>query len=186
LPSGNPKSKVTLQSTPSTFKADQDLSFELVGMADTWAIPKVLPVKRPNTASGFTGLEQSLKQMGLEKLLFLLWNIQSDSYVKGFVPNAPAQSLFEEVRGDRNKLEDIEFIGQAFQCRTEGQKFLLQRSRLSDRYFHGAKNQSHGWRLNQCNNTKLFVVLQFLIPILHPKKPTFCPMSLANTVIKVR
>ena len=139
-------------------------------------------MKRPESLSEFIDLEASLESMGLEKLLFLPWNIQSVSYVQDFMVNTEPQSLFE-LRGDRRKLEDIDFIGQAFQCPTDGMKGMLQRNDLHESYFDGQKNLSHGWRLKQCNDARLAAVLNFLLPILHPKKPTFIPISLANTVI---
>jgi hypothetical protein len=37
--------------------------------------------------------------------------------------------------------------------------------------------------VKQCNVPELQRLLEFLVPIIHPKKPTFVPVSLANTVI---
>src|SRR5450759_5045345 len=58
-----------------------------------------------------------------------------------------------------------------------------QRHPLCVSYFNGPIDPSHGWKLSTCNDETFGNILRFLNPIFCPRKPSYCTMSLANTIL---
>jgi hypothetical protein len=150
-------------------------------MSISWPVPRALIVKRPTQMDQYRQLENSLLEMGLRHLLQIPWNILHESYVKDFGTDAPALDVFLKYRG-RPEEWTTAFIGRAFKCPDSGQISRSQRAKEADMYFDGT-NSSHGWNVKQCNVPELKRLFEFLVPIIHPKKPTFLPVSMANTVV---
>jgi hypothetical protein len=71
---------------------------------------------------------------------------------------------------------DLEFVGDSFQLHVEGHGFLSQKDPLSERYFAQDRVVSHGYKISQCKDLELMMLFHFLIPILHPKKPSYIPV----------
>ena len=42
----------------------------------------------------------------------------------------------------------------------------------------------HGWKVNQCKDTEMKMHFRFLLPIMHPKAPSYVPLRIGNTIIK--
>jgi hypothetical protein len=54
---------------------------------------------------------------------------------------------------------------------------------LSESYFVQDRIVSHGYKISQCKDSELMMLFRFLIPIFHPRKPTYIPVKWANTII---
>jgi hypothetical protein len=99
--------------------------------------------------------------MKLQHLLLIPWDIQ-----------APIDLDFFNTR-----------VPPRFFATMEGHGFLSQKDPLSESYFVHKKVVSHGYKISQCNDHELMMLFHFLIPIFHPRKPTYILVKWANTII---
>lgn len=150
---------------------------------DTLAIPKAVAARIPQAPDSYATLQTSLQQLGLEHLLAIPWNVELDSYLQDFVKESMIAPEFRQTIRARPSLWTVEQIAHAFRCPSEGEGLYSKKKDLSTPYFSGIRNLTNGWNLTQCTYPNLRVLLEFLVPILHPKKPTICPVALANTIV---
>jgi len=145
-------------------------------------VPQAVAVKRPTNPRELLTLRNSLKDLGLSRLYSITWNVTCDTYTRDF-HNLEQQPEYQGTIRGKPELWTTLVIGKAFNCPSEGEIHISQRNSFCASYFNGAKDQSHGWRIKTCNNEDLKSFLWFIVPILRPKKPTYCPGNLANLLI---
>lgn len=135
-------------------------------------IPHKVPVTWPQTANDLELLKVALDKVGLCELLAVPWNIKSTTLVEDFGATPIAEQFSGSIRGKTDSW-NVDLISRAFHCSREGETGVSQRHPIGDAYFSGSRD-SHGWKLHQCSNTELRILLKFVIPILHPTKATYC------------
>jgi hypothetical protein len=148
---------------------------------DLEAIPSSLSMQYPTTRELHSILRKILRRMKLEHLYLIPWDIQDGTYLD-FYNGRIDPRFFATVRGKPAEW-DLEFVGDSFQLPLEGHGFLSQKDPLSERYFSQDKVVSHGYKISQCKDPELMMLFHFLIPILHPRKPSYIPVKWANIVI---
>jgi hypothetical protein len=119
--------------------------------------------------------------MRQEHLYLIPWDIQDGTYLD-FYNGRVDPAFFATVKGKPAEW-DLEFVGDSFQLPLEGHGFLSQKDPLSERYFAHDRVVSHGYKISQCKDLELMMLFHFLIPILHPRKPSYILVKWANTVI---
>ncbi|CAK9879717.1 unnamed protein product [Sphagnum jensenii] len=119
--------------------------------------------------------------MRLEHLYLIPWDIQDGTYLDFY--NERIDPRFSATVRGKPAEWDLEFVGDSFQLPLEGHGFLSQKDPLSERYFAQDRVVSHGYKISQCKDPELMMLFHFLIPILHPRKPSYIPVKWANTVI---
>ncbi len=119
--------------------------------------------------------------MRLEHLYLIPWDIQDGTYLDFY--NGRIDPRFSAIMKGKPAEWDLEFVGDSFQLPLEGHGFLSQKDPLFERYFAQDRVVSHGYKISQCKDPELMILFHFLIPILHPRKPSYIPVKWANTVI---
>ncbi|CAK9274425.1 unnamed protein product [Sphagnum jensenii] len=119
--------------------------------------------------------------MRLEHLYLIPWDIQDGTYLDFY--NGRIDPRFSATMKGKPAEWDLEFVGDSFQLPLEGHGFLSQKDPLSERYFAQDRVVSHGYKISQCKDPELMMLFHFLIPILHPRKPSYIPVKWANTII---
>ena len=152
-------------------------------MAPTAAVPRPVEVRRPTSPGEIASVREALNVLGLGKLWSIPWDITTSIYLEDFAEGARVEdSAPNTVRGKPDTWT-VDFVGNAFKCPAFGVKNLSQRDTTGNSYFDGGKDPSHGWKISQCNDTTLRLLLRFMMPIFHPKKPTYCTSTMANTIV---
>jgi hypothetical protein len=66
----------------------------------------------------------------------------------------------------------------------QGEGLVSQRAEFVSKYSLGNHDVEHGWKVNQCKDTEMKMLFQFLLPIQHPRASSYVPLGLGNTIIK--
>lgn len=100
----------------------------------------------------------------------------------------------QEYEGEETRLEfegsvrakpqlwDLDFVADAFAIPGEGQGLKHSRSVGSEHLFAGAVDNRVGWAVSKCLDSNFRIILEFLVPIFHPKRPSMVPVHLASTL----
>jgi hypothetical protein len=126
-------------------------------------------------------LREILKSIKLQHLLLIPWNIHALTYLDFFNTRVPPR--FSTIVKGKPDEYDMEFVSASFELSMEGHGFFSQKDSLFENYFVQNMVVSHGYKISQCNDHELMMLFYFLIPIFHPRKPTYIPLKWANTII---
>src|SRR5450759_4595285 len=150
---------------------------------DEWPIPQLIQCKRPGTEARTIQLTESLARMQLLSLFTIPFDIRSVSYLQDFELEAPNLERFpHSVRG-RPKRWTLDNVADSFQIPSVGKIVVSRKVSYASKFFTGHRNPRHGWNISQCSSPALQAVLMFLMPIFHPRKPSYAPIGLLNTVV---
>jgi len=121
--------------------------------------------------------------MQLLSLFTIPFDIRSVSYLQDFELEAPNLERFpHSVRG-RPKRWTLDNVADSFQIPSVGKIVVSRKVSYASKFFTGHRNPRHGWNISQCSSPALQAVLMFLMPIFHPRKPSYAPIGLLNTVV---
>ena len=134
----------------------------------------------PKTPIARRELEEDLMRIGCVGLLNKPWNIKDEGLVRELVEGAPKQ-FDHTVRCKSEKWTALvwrEIYG--FKPETYGW------TSRTDKYIVGqfskSVNPKDGYTVNDCDDVLAKQVLEFLIPILYPEKPTRVTVTVRNTI----
>ena len=134
---------------------------------------KVLVPVIPKTPTARRELEEDLMRIGCGCLLNKPWNIKDKGIVRELVEGAPNQ------------------FNHTVRCKPEKWTALVWRETYrwasrTDKYIVGqfskSVNPKDGYATRHCDDIRAKQVLEFLIPILYPEKPTQVTVTVGNTV----
>ena len=134
----------------------------------------------PKTPIARRELEEDLTRIGCVGLLNKPWNIKDKGLVKELVEGAPNQ-FDHTVQCKSEKWTPLvwrEIYG--FKPETYGWASRIDKYIVGQ--FSKSVNPKDGYAVSDCDDFRAKQVLEFLIPILYPEKPTRVTVTVGNTI----
>ena len=125
-------------------------------------------------------LEEDLTRIGCIGLLSKPWSVKDERMVKELTAGAPNQ--YERTVRARPESWDAEKWREAYGFSIGGEEFASQTDKFIGGKFRNAANPKDGFAIADCEDSRAKRVLEFLIPILYPEKPTRVFVTVGNTV----
>ena len=133
-----------------------------------------------------TMLREDLIKLGCVGLLDRSWNLKNEEFDQQFV-------MIREQKAERSNIFDETVRDRPEECTAgvwrEVYNFLLGGSGMAnrtDRYVEGKfrheANPKDGFPVRECRDARECRLLAFLVPIVHPDKPTRVTCTLENTI----
>jgi hypothetical protein len=125
-------------------------------------------------------LEEDLTHIGCIGLIRRPWNVKSDEMIQELVGGVPNQYELT-VRG-RPVSWTEEVWAEVYGFGKSGVGLASRSDKQSTGKFHNPAHNKEGYAISDCRNDRHRRVLEFLIPILYPEKPTRVTVTVANTI----
>ena len=125
-------------------------------------------------------LEEDLTRIGCIGLLSKPWSVKDERMVRELTTGAPNQ--YEGTVRARPETWDAERWREAYGFSTGGEGFASRTDKFIGGKFRNAANPKDEFAIADCEDSKAKRVLEFLIPILYPEKPTRVTMTVGNTI----
>ena len=131
-------------------------------------------------------LKDDLHKLGCAGLLERPWNLKNEEFIQQFV-------MIREHKLERSNIFDTTIRDQPEESTTgvwrEVYDFQLRGGGMTNRTdqyiegkFRGEANPKDGFLVKECRNPKERRILEFLVPIVHPDKPTRVTRTIGNTI----
>ena len=134
----------------------------------------------PKTPIATRELEEDLTRIGCIGLLNTPWNIKDEGLVRELVEGAPNQ-FDHTVRCKPEKWTALVWR-ETYGFKSKGYGWASRTNKYIVGQFSKSVNPKDGYAVSDCDDFRAKQVLEFLIPILYPEKPTRVTMMVGNTV----
>ena len=115
-------------------------------------------------------LEEDLTRIGCIGLLNKSWTVKEEKMVRELIVEAPNQ--YEGTIRARPETWEAGRWREAYGFGTGGEGFASRTDKFIGGKFRNAANPKDGFAIADCKDSRAKRVLEFLIPILYPEKPT--------------
>ena len=128
-------------------------------------------------------LEEDLARIGCIGLLNKPWTVKDERMVRELILGAPNQ--YEGTVQARPETWDVGRWREAYGFSTRGEGFASRTDKFIGGKFWNAANPKDGFAIVDCKDSRAKRVLEFLIPILYPEKPTQVKVTVTvgNTIL---
>ena len=166
----------------SPFGARRETRFHLMMAShQNSSVTKEISPLLPKNPLERTELEEDLLRMGCLSLLNFYWGFRVDSTVQEL-----RQDPLPPPRGDSIRAcPDRWTMGrwqEVYDFPRQGAGWTSLKKEEYARGKFGTKDAKNGYALEDCTDPRAKRVFSFLVPILHPEKPTRLTITLANTL----
>ena len=125
-------------------------------------------------------LEEDLTKIGCIGLLNKPWTVKM---VRELIVGAPNQ--YEGTVRARPETSDAGRWREAYGFNAGGEGFASRTDKFIGGKFRNATNPKDGFAIADCEDSRSKRVLEFLIPIFYPEKPTRVTVTVGNTSLVV-
>ena len=125
-------------------------------------------------------LEEDLTRIGCIGLLSKPWTVTDEKMVRELIVGAPNQ--YEGTVRARPETWDAGRWREAYGLSAGGEGFAPRTDKFIGRKFRNAANPKDRFPIADCKDSRTKRVLEFLIPILYPEKPTRVTVTVGNTI----
>ena len=126
-------------------------------------------------------LKQDLAQMRCEGLLDRPWALKREQLVQELLlPERP--NMFDTTVRDRPQLWNADLWRETYQFPRGGSGLSNQMEGHHKRRFMHQVDPKDGYSMGDCRNDRQRRLLEFLVPIVHPNKPTQVMITIGNTI----
>ena len=125
-------------------------------------------------------LEEDLTRIRCIGLLSKPWLVKDEGMVRELTTGAPNQ--YEGTVQARPETWDAEKWREAYGFSAGGEGFASRTDKFIGGKFQNAANPKDGFAIVDCEDSRAKRVLEFLIPILYPEKPTRVTVMVGNTI----
>ena len=125
-------------------------------------------------------LEEDLTRIRCMGLLNKPWLVKDERMVRELTTGAPNQ--YEGTIRARPEAWDAKKWREAYGFCAGGEGFASQTDKYIGGKFRNAANPKDGFAIADCEDSRAKRVLEFLIPILYPEKPTRVMVTVGNTI----
>ena len=125
-------------------------------------------------------LEEDLTRIGCIGLMSKPWLVKDEKMVRELVTRAPNQ--FERTVSAHPKSWSTEKWRKAYEFDMGGERFASRMDKFIGEKFRNAANPKDGFAIGDCEDSKAKRILEFLISILYPEKPTRVTVIVGNTI----
>ena len=134
----------------------------------------------PKEPGGRAYLEEDLTKIRCIGLLNKPWTVKEEKMMRELIVGAPNQ--YEGTVRARPETWDARRWREAYGFRTGGEGFASRTDKFIGGKFRIAANPKDGFAIGDCEDSRAKRVLEFLIPILYPGKPTPVTVTVGNTI----
>ena len=157
----------------------------VIGRKDKGALNVQISLKAlvpvvPKTPTARRELKEDLERIGCVGLLNKSWNIKDEGLVRELVEGAPNQFDLI-VRGKPERWTALAWR-EAYGFKREGYGWASRTDKYIVGEFNKSVNPKDGYAFGDCEDFHAKQVLEFLIPIMYPEKPTWVTVTVGNTV----
>ena len=125
-------------------------------------------------------LEEDLTRIGCIGLLNKPWTVKEEKMVRELIVGAPNQ--YEGTIRAWPETWDAGRWREAYGFSAGGEGFASRTDKFIGGKFRNAANPKDGFAIANCEDSRAKRVLEFLIPILYPEKPTRVTVTVGNTI----
>ena len=125
-------------------------------------------------------LEEDLTRIGCIGLLNKPWTVKEEKMVRELIIGAPNQ--YEGTVRARPETWEAGRWREAYGFSAGGEGFASRTDKFIGGKFRNAANPKDGFAIADCEDSRAKRVLEFLIPILYPEKPTRVTVTVGNTI----
>ena len=125
-------------------------------------------------------LEEDLTRIRCIGLLSKPWAVKDERMVRELTKGAPNQ--YEGIVLARSETWGAERWREAYGFSIGGEGFASRTNKFIGGKFRNAANPKDGFAIADCEDSRAKRVLEFLIPILYPEKPTRVTVTVGNTI----
>ena len=131
-------------------------------------------------------LKSDLEDLGCAGLLERPWNLKSVDFIQQFVliqeGKLERNNIFDTTIWDRPEMWSAGVWREVYDFKP-GRSGLAHRTHLyiEDKFRNGA-NPKDGFPVRDCRISRECRLLEFLVPIVHPDKPTRVTHTIGNTI----
>ena len=125
-------------------------------------------------------LEEDLTRIGCIGLLSKPWSVKDERMVSELTTGA--QNQYEGTVRARPETWGVGKWQEAYGFSAGGQGFASRTDRFIGGKFRNAANPKDGFAIANCEDSRAKRVLEFLIPILYPEKPTWVTVMVGITI----
>jgi len=147
--------------------------------ATTVKLRRVVPVI-PATVAEKSALSEDLTSMGCAEFLNKPWGFKEELIVQELVGKRSNQ-YDNTIRADPSKWTE-KLWREVYHIRPGGVGMASRKDEWVRGKFRGPVNPKDGFAIEDCILNRHRRILEFLLPILHPEKPTRVTISLGNTI----
>ena len=140
---------------------------------------KVVPVI-PSTEPERTELMDDLTTMGCLGLLDKPWGFREERMVRELLDGRSNE--FDNTLRGAHRLWTEELWRAVYGFRSGGAGMANRKDEFIRGKFQGAVNPKDGYAVGDCIDERQRHLLEFLVPVLHPEKPTRVTITLGNTI----
>jgi hypothetical protein len=127
-------------------------------------------------------LKKNLERMGCRMLFDLPWRYTDEKMIKKIVSRKSTTFLATiQAKPDERNAERLSL---SWMLSAKGKGMPPKKENLAKDYFVSTHSNKDGWKSSQCNHQDLREVLEFLVPLINPKKPKWMTIQVASTVVE--
>ena len=141
---------------------------------------RVISPAIPDSPELHKQLEEDLTRLGCVGLLHRPWNLKSEEMIQELLHGVPNQ--YELTLRGRPVAWTEDIWADVYQFRKSGNGLASRTDRFVAGKFTGTANPKDGFAISECKDERHRRILEFLIPILYPEKPTRVTITVANTI----
>ena len=125
-------------------------------------------------------LEADLMCIGCVGLLARPWNLKNDDMVQELIHGVPNQ--FELTVRGRPLAWTEDIWSEVYNFKKSGNGLASRSDKYVTGKFRSPAHSKEGFAISDCKNERHRRMLEFLIPIMYPEKPTRVTVTVANTI----
>jgi hypothetical protein len=126
-------------------------------------------------------LEEDLTQMGCQGLLARPWSLKDEEIVRELL--LPRSNQWENTLRRKPEDWDSDDWRKVYTFPKRGEGLASWVDKYAEGMFSKPPNPKDGYTPNLCKDIRARRVLEFLVPILYPKKLTRASITMANTIL---
>ncbi len=138
----------------------------------------------PTDSNDLEELRDDLFRMGCLGLMEMPWKFQYDNIVRELINQEAVISLDDNLRGQPEEWT-AEVWRRVYSLSRGKDGMATRKENCTTGRFHHHANDHDGRHIKDCKDPRERNVLAFLVPILHPEKPSYVTLSLASTILSV-
>ena len=149
------------------------------------SLRNVTPVV-PENEGEHAMLKSDLYRIGCAGLLERPWNIKNEEFIQQFVmiqeQKIERSNIFDTTIRDQPEEWTAGVWREVYDFLTGGGGMANQTDQYIEGKFHNDTDPKDGFPIRECRDARERRVLEFLVSIVHPDKPTRVTRTLGNTI----
>ena len=130
-------------------------------------------------------LKSDLDDLGCAGLLERPWNLKNEDFIQQFVlirEGKLERNMFDTTIRDRSEEWTAGVWREVYDFQPGGSGLANRTDLYIEGKFRNDADPKDGFSVRECRNPKEHKLLEFLIPIVHPDKPTRVTRTIGNTI----